>query len=356
MYTVGEFVDLKADALTWQVNQMGHAENLVGLAEVYNRKKNLGGTDIAQWTIKRATRRLGSFSVQGRPAQRVDPQKKRQMAARFGHIYLSVALDEAYLLWVKSGKEGNENATQRANEHIKEQIQFLKDLRDNLLEWAIWQSLQGSISMQLGEDTDGVEDVTFDVDFQFKATHKGENTTLDWSSSDALILSDPTNPEETWHGIGDYMVQDSGYMPTDVYMNLVTNRYLLGNDEVYRWASDPKKDSLWEENMVKRLDRKNVHTYENRWEDSAGTTYSYIADSIVIYLPPPTQRDSFVLLTGECLRPKDSNAKDFDVVMGPAVWTEFHSDPAEVRVFYKENVLPVPTDPDRVVSRDVVPT
>jgi len=353
MHTVGELVDLKADALTWQINQMGHAESLQGL-KIFTPKK-IGGTDIAKWTIQRATRRLAPWNVQGRSARRVDPVGKREMAARFGHIFLSVALDEAFLLWVKSGKAGNENATQRAKNHIKEQLAFLQALRDNLLEKACWDALQGSITMDLGEDTDGVESVEFDIDFQFKATHKGENTTLDWSDNSAKILSDPTTPEETWQGIGDYMVQDSGFVATDVYMNLTTNRYLVGNTEVYKWVSDKTKDALLEEQQMKRIDKKNAHVYENRWADAAGDTYPFIPDDTVIYLPQPSQRDSFQLLQGECLRPK-KGGEDFDVVMGPAVWTKFNDDPAEVRVYYKENVLPVPTDPDRVVSRDVTPT
>lgn len=351
MYTVGELTELKPEPLTESINQIGIPEEMLALNTIFNREKRLIGTDRAKWTVRRENRRMGSWNVQGRPAQRIDPRGHRELTASFGHIFLSIALDEAFLLWAKSP---DDNVRERAAAHIVEKQAELVSRRNILLEYVCWQILTtGKVSIDISEGSE--TGITFDAEFGVDYTnHVRVNATLDWPTVDTKILSDTTSdPDETWSGLARVITRYTGLPCGEVVMNRMTNKYLLGNNEVYKWVSDRTKDAIIEDAMVKRLDGRDCTTYEAEYEDASGASVGFVPDNITVWLPPRNRRDSFAMFHGECLVPNKGAAYGFNKAVGMVSWAKFNDDPAEVRLYLKENVLPVPMDPDAFLSQDV---
>lgn len=348
-YTVGEFLDFKAEALTSSIRQIGIGESLWALNNVFNGpRKQLIGTDKAEWIIARENRKRGKFSIQGNPSRKMEPRGHRKLSAQFGHIFMSTVLDEAVLLWVKSA---DDNEREHAMGHILEKQADLVSMANILLEWACWEALQGSIAIN-HDEPEGL--VKFDADFGFRTSHKTANGTLDWSLPGSLILTDPATPAETWDGLKRLIMLDSGMRASEIVMNADTNKYLFGNTEVKALYSDRTKDVLLDNAVITRLAGLDVATYEAEYEDdTGGTTTPFVPDEKVILLPAANMRQSFQLFEGEVLIPDKASDMNFRKTTGMASWVKFNEDPAEVRIYLKWNVLPVPMDPDAVVSRDV---
>lgn len=351
MYTMGDLLDLKQEALTQKVVTIrNRGKRLVGMDEIFyaSPRKNIG-TDVAKWTIFKDNIALGKWAVRGTPARKVDPTGARKLSQALQHIYISTDIEEEVLLYCESPSE---NEQQRAAEWIEWALTDLMSKGDHLMEWAIWQLLTtGQIAIDQSDDESQqiIKTLTFGVD----AAHVAQNSTLNYSAAATKILSDTTSGE-AW---GDLIVipDDDGYQVTDAYMNDKTNRYLFGNTEIQKLWSDPRRDILWQNNMITRLDTVDVHTYRRKYQNDAGSLVKFLADDIIVGVPSQEDRQRlFVIQEGECMVPNDTTGK-LEKRMGKQAWVVHETNPERVALYYKWNAVPVLMDPDAFFSRNVVP-
>lgn len=348
-YSIGDLLAFRQDALTQSIKTVSSVQDRVGLKRLFKTIKQNSGTDIIKWRIWKETRKLAKFNVRNNPAKRVPGTGGRQLTEALTQIFISLPIDEDVLIMAESP---DDNPKQRALDWIMAAQEELVSLGDNSLEWAIWELLTtGEISIDQTGDPRApfIRTLTFGVD----PLHVAQNTTLDYSDPDVLILSDTTSGE-AW---GDLLAipEEDGYLVDEVFMNRITNRYLFGNAEVQKLWSDRRRDILIEKAQITRLDTANVSTYNRMYEDDEGDLQKFLPTDYIVGVPSEEVRAKlFTLQEGECMVP-DEQSKKLKLAMGKQSWVEFTSNPAAAEIFYKWNALPVVLDPDSWFSRNVVP-
>ncbi len=348
-YTVGDLLEFKQEALTESIRVIRSRESFWGLTNVFTEVRQQEGTDVTKWSIFNENRKLGKWAVRNSPARPMDLAGGRKLSAPLGHIFMSATIDEDVLLLCQSPEE---NAQERAVAWIQDAQEQLVALGDNLLEAAIWEILlTGELAIDQSGDPNHpiIQTITFGI----AAAHVADNTTLDWSLPASKILSD-TASGEAW---GDLLAipEDDGFVITDIVMNRLTNRYLFGNTEIQKLWSDKRRDILIEKANITRLDGADVWTYNKKYEDDAGSLQNFVIDDHIIGLPSAEDRRRvFHMMEGETMVP-DMNRPDKRLMkaMGAQSWVEYSSNPAEARIFYKRNVMPVVRIPDAFFSRKV---
>jgi len=296
------------------------------------RKQQIDGI-TARWDIVSPSREKGAFRIPGEPATVVELVKVAERTATCILMLLEKSLDEGTLAWLRSaGEEDVSAARARITEEqydLDRRIQYTK-------EWAIWQALTGTLSIDQ-------ENLKLTIDYGLDASHK-PTAAASWANADTDIPADV----RAWKGL---VYEDSGYQPAKAYCNESVMEYMLKNNIVKELLGDyVLREQVAREGYVKRFMGLDWHVYDAGY--LAGETFTkFIGDDTVIMVPGEKVYGRLQVGTQEIPTGFSSVEKAF----GKFAYAVTESNPPGVNLFVGENFLPVITIPGAIVCADVTP-
>jgi len=290
--------------------------------------------NVATWDIYSPSRVMGNFRVPGAPASRMDLVKVASRSATLAPVLLEKALDDSALSWLRSNEA---NSADGARAKITREESDLNRVLEYTKEYAIWQALCGSLSVNQG-------DVKFSVDYGIRATHK-PTATGSWATASTDVIGDI----KAWKAL---VSQDCGYNATDAYCNESVMEYLMGNDDVAAFLGEGTlREQVAESGYITRFMGLNWHVYDAGYLDAAGTFHKFIADDHLFIVANASPFGS--ILSGSQEIP--AGWSETRRVYGKFAYSAVDSNPPGVRLFVGENFLPVIYIPDAIVAADVTP-
>jgi len=288
--------------------------------------------NVAAWSVYAPSRVTGNFRAPGAPATKMDLVKVASRTATLAPVLLEKTLDDAALSWLRSGDASTGDS---ARARITREQADLNRIVEYTKEYAVWQALTGSLSVDQ-------DDVKFSVDYAFAASHK-PTAAVSWAASDTDIAGDI----RTWKSL---ISADCGYAATDVYCNETVMQYIMANDDVVNLLGEGAlRAQVAENGCVRRFMGLNWHVYDAGYVDASGTFCRFIPDDRIIMIASGAPFGALVSGSQEI----PGGYSHTHRVHGKFAYTTVEANPPGVRIFVGENFLPVIYIPDAILAADV---
>ncbi len=287
----------------------------------------------AKWDILSPSREKGAFRIPGEPATRVELSKVATRYATCILMLLEKCLDEATLAWLRS--VGTDDVTSARARITQEQaeldriIQFTK-------EWAAWQALSGTLSI----DQDNLK---LSVDYGIASEHK-PTASASWATSTTDIPADLRE----WKRL---VAQDSGLVAGRAFCNESVMEYLIKNENVSAMLGQGQlREQVAQFGYIARFMGLEWGVYDAGYKDGDNFV-PFIPDDKLILVPAENVFARVQVGTQEIPTGWNETSR----VFGKFSYAVVETNPPGINLFLGENFLPVVSLPGAIVYADVTP-
>ncbi len=283
-------------------------------------------SNLAEWDVIKRSRTMAEFVAPDSEAKIVSRMGIESMRATVASIKEKKQLSGSTMAWLR--QPGTEHLP-FAEQSIRAELEDLNIRLEYRKEWARWQALAGSLSVNQ-------DDVKFSIDYDLDATHTPTAGTV-WSNPAADILGDITD----WKQV---VAQDSGEVPSRAYCNSTVAEYLMKNTGVRDLMGDQLRSDVLQSGYLTRLLGLEITVYDAGFINDSGTFTPFIGN------------DRFFLCAGTdfaryLVAPSTDPKSGFRPGKFAKAWEA--EDPATVWVLVEEHGLPVLTKVENILVADV---
>lgn len=287
------------------------------------------------WDVLRGSRTVAKPNVPNAEAHIVPRLGRSQSSASLAYFREKKLFSPTTTEWIRRiGTLGDIDSAENA---ILREVQDLNLRCDNFVEWACWQALTGHFYA-------AYPDVTIDVDYQFRASHK-PTPAVNWSTATIFNIRDDII---AWQRVVQRDARGVGL--TDAFVTSKTMSYIFdaaartGNGTL---LTENMRDAFYKNpNMLPGFMGLNWHVVEGQYDTDDGSTALFLADDAVVMGNFSSQGGTppMEIIYGP--------SADFDAPQGHTgkftkAWNE--PDPSGHQVLLELQMLPVIYLPDQFI-------
>lgn len=283
------------------------------------------------WDTLRGSRTVGKPNVPNAEAHIVPRLGRGQSSASMIYFREKKVFSPTTLYWIRAIGSGL-GTLQRAEDAILREVTDLNTRCDNFVEWSAWQAITGRLQFTY-------PDVTADINYQYRASHKPAPG-ADWSSATAEQIREDVL---AWKRL---IQRDARVAATDAFVseptiNYIFNAFARQGDGTL--LSDNMKDQYYRTNTLPGFLGLDWHIVEGQYDTDAGDTALFLPDNALVLANLSQDRPMEVLYgpTADTAAPQGHTGKF------TKTWEE--EDPSARQVLLELNFLPVIYRPDQFV-------
>lgn len=284
------------------------------------------------WDVIKGSRMIAKPNVPNSEAHIVPRLGVSQMSAAFIYLREKKVFEPTTLHWLRA--PGSISNKQNAEKAVLREVKDLNQRIDNYVEWACWQTLTGTLTI----DTADVQAV---VDYKIPASHKPTVATS-WETATPVQI---VNDIKAWKRL---IARDARVPATDAYlteptMDRIFNAFAANGSVPANLLSDRMKEKFYETGTLPGFLGLNWHTVESFYDTDAGLPAQFLPDDALI-LCNLSEGRAMEIFEGPSA---DDEAPDGHTGKFSKTWKE--KDPSARQVLIEYNFLPVLTRPEQVV-------
>lgn len=288
----------------------------------------------ATWDVIRGSRTVARPNVPNSEAHIVPRLGISQESASFIYLREKKVFEPTTLHWIRTP---GEIATRNAEQAVLREITDLNRRFDNFVEYACWQAMTGTLSLDF-------PDVQVSVDYKVPASHKPSPGTS-WATATAQqIRSDIV----AWKRL---IARDSRVPATDAHCTEKTLDRIMnafGNEPLL--LSDRMKDEFYRSGVLPGFLGLSWHVTEQVYDTDGGTTTLFVPDDALFITNLGAGR-AMEIIEGPTA---DDEAPEGHTGKFSKTWKE--KDPSARQFLLEYHFLPVITRPEQIVYvADVAP-
>jgi hypothetical protein len=291
------------------------------------------------WDVMKGSRMVAKPNVPNSEAHIVPRLGISQESASFIYLREKKVFEPTTLHWLRA--PGSITNLQNAEQAVLREVKDLNQRIDNFVEWACWQALTGTLTLDF-------PDVQSVVDYKIPSSHKPSAGTTWATATPQQIMSDM----KAWKRL---VSRDARVAATDVYLTSVTldrifNAFSGSGNVPGTLLSDRMKDQYYSTGVLPGFLGLNWNTVESYYDTDAGTPSLFLPDDSLV-LANLREGRAMELMEGPSA---DDEAPDGFTGKFTKTWKE--KDPSARQFLIEYHVLPVITRPEQIVYvADVAP-
>lgn len=284
------------------------------------------------WDVIKGSRMVAKPNVPNSEAHIVPRLSMSQESASFVYLREKKVFNPTTLHWLR--QPGTVSNIQKAEAAVLREINDLNYRFDNFVEWACWQALTGTLTLDY-------PDVQASVDYHVAATHK-PTTAVGWASATpAQIIADV----KAWKRL---ISRDARVPATDVWLTEPTIDKIFASftntsTSAPNLLSDRMKDQYYTSGVLPGFLGLDWHVVETFYDTDAGVPTLFVSDGSLFMT---NLRDGRPLEVMEGPTADDEAPEGFTGKFSKT-WKE--KDPSARQFLLEYNFLPVLTRPEQVV-------
>jgi len=285
-------------------------------------------SNTAVWEEVHGNRDMADYVVpdgEGNIVARLGVQQKTSTVACLKE---KKQLKGSTLAWLR--KVGTEH-TKIAESAVKEELEDLDSRLEFRREWARWQALTGTLTIDQAK-------VKFSVDYGIDATHKPTVGTA-WSDVSADIIGDLAAYKEI-------MQKDSSEAATTVYLNSTVMSYLIKNTGLKSLMGEQLKTQILQSGSITRVLGLNFVVYDTGYVPAGGAFTKFVDDGHVFMVTNSTFAE-------EQIAPSTDPKSGYRPGKFSKSWVE--EDPAGIWILIELNSLPIIKRVENIIYIDILP-
>jgi hypothetical protein len=284
---------------------------------------------VAQWDVLKGSRQRAQVTMPNREGKVVEQLGIGQKTSTFIYVREKKAFEPTTLRWLR---EPGKLAKANAEAAVRRETKDLNDRLERLVESFCWDALKGTITIS-------EPDVKATVDMGVDATHKPTAATL-WSDE---LNSDIIGNIKAWKKL---VQQESGFMPTDIYLSSDVMEYVYKNDEMRGLFSEKHKYQYLQTSDLEGLLGMTWHVFDGGYENTSETFVPYIPVDKILMVAKGG--NPFILMEG--LSADEDAPKQF---VGKFSKSWKTTDPSARFVLIEYNFMPILQRPDNIIYATV---
>ena len=294
------------------------------------------------WDVVKGSRMIAKPNVPNSEAHIVPRLGVSQESAQFIYLREKKVFEPTTLHWLRA--PGTMNNTQNAEQAVLREVKDLNQRIDNFVEWACWQALTGTLTL----DSPDVQAV---VDYKIPSSHKPTVGTS-WATATPQQI---VNDIKAWKRL---IARDARVAANDVWLTEATldrifNAFTANggtNFPAGSLLSDRMKDQYYQSGVLPGFLGLNWHTVESFYDTDAGVPTQFVPDD-AIFITNLNEGRAMELMEGPTA---DDEAPQGHTGKFTKTWKE--KDPSARQFLIEYHVLPVITRPEQIVYvADVAP-
>lgn len=306
---------------------------------VLQRQEEAGATVV--WDIEKTARDLGDFQGAHSPAQPEKMEVIGQRSAQLARTFRTRRIKGSILRDLR--RPGSMERERIAQARVGRELLAMTRKIDRQNEFMIASALQGTLDMT-------IDKVAHSVDYGFPASHLpvvgGATIPLEWDDPAANITEDIEKIQQL-------IEEDSGFTPRMVICSREVIGSLIRNDFVQSYfASTPQGVEALTRGTIGEFFGLRWIAYNGTFKDSAGVVTRYIPRKQAIFLPE-SDLEWGRFQVGSDVIPSDDRSQ-MNEVIGRYSYSKVDDDPAALVLFGGEVRLPIITNPNAIVSAEVL--
>lgn len=288
------------------------------------------------WDVIQQERTMAEVNSPNAEANVVKHLPRSQITARLAYSREKKVLQPTHYRWIRAAGE----LTRRAGEaEVMRELQDLKDRQDTLVEWSLWQALQGSLTFTYPRGG-----ATVTTDYQFLPS---QNITVStpWASATPMqIRDDIVAMQRLVERQGRVRLTESWATPETI--DLIFDAFVTTNG-TNDLMSDRMKDAFYTTGVLPGFLGMDWRTMDSVYEDRNGTLQKYLPNNKIVMA-------------------NLSEGRPFELVEGPSAdWEapEGHTgrwvtswivkDPSSRAMLNELSFMPIITRPENIASLTV---
>jgi len=287
----------------------------------------------ATWDVIAGSRTVAKPNVPNSEAHIVPRLGRYQESAAFVYLREKKVFEPTTIHWVRTP---GEIAARNAEAAVLREVTDLNQRFDNFAEWALWQSLTGTLTL----DYDDVQAV---VDYRVPASHK-PSTAVSWATATpAQIMADI----RAWKRL---LSRDARVAATDAHSTELSIGYVLDSFATQGVStagpsllSDRMKDEFFRTGVLPGFMGLTWHTTEQVYDTDLGVRTLFVPDDALFIV---NLRDNRPIELFEGPSADDEAPSNFTGKFSKT-WKE--KDPSARQFLLEWNVLPVITRPEQII-------
>jgi len=293
-------------------------------------------SETAKWTVRRGSYNVAQPNTVDAEAHIAPRKGQHEVAAALVNSREKKVLPGSYLNFTQEFGEVNPQR-ETAEALLLEEMTDLKGRVDRLVEWSLWQAVQGSLVFN-------TEDVSASVDYGFQASHK-QTAATGWDAATQIEIVNQIR------AIQKLVKRDAQVNVTDAYlsqelMNLVFDSFAKNNS--LNLLTEQAKQDFANGGTMRNFMGINWHVVTETYnaEDGAQTLVDYLPENRIIF-GNFSVNNPLKLAQGT-----SGDAQIGQFVTGPFSKSWDSQDPSGRTILVGHNFLPVITYPDQIVVLD----
>lgn len=296
------------------------------------------------WDVIKGSRQIAKPNVPNSEAHIVPRLGVSQESAQFVYLREKKVFEPTTLHWLR--QPGSITNKQRAEQAVLREVKDLNLRIDNFVEWACWQALTGTLTLDF-------PDVQAVVDYKIPASHKPTVGTS-WATATPVQI---VNDIKAWKRLisRDARVAARDVWLTEATLDRIFNAF-VGNGvaapglQAGGLLSDRMRDQYYSSGTLPGFLGLNWHTVESFYDTDAGTPSMFLPDDALI-LANLSEGRAMEIMEGPTA---DDEAPDGFTGKFTKTWKE--KDPSARQFLIEYHFLPVITRPEQIVYvGDVAP-
>lgn len=295
------------------------------------------------WDVVKGSRMVAKPNVPNSEAHIVPRLGVSQESANFIYLREKKVFEPTTLHWLRA--PGSISNTQNAEQAVLREVKDLNLRIDNFVEWACWQALTGTLTI----DT---PDIQATVDYKLPSSHKPTVGTS-WATATPTQI---VNDIKAWKRL---IQRDARVTANDVWLTGVTldrifNSFAQGGNAAGFPAgsllSDRMKDQYYQSGVLPGFMGMNWHVVESFYDSDASVPTLFVPDD-ALFLTNLSEGNAMEIMEGPTA---DDEAPDNFTGKFTKTWKE--KDPSARQFLIEYHLLPVITRPEQIVYvADVAP-
>lgn len=285
------------------------------------------------WDVVRGSRMVGRPNVPNSEAHIVPRLGISQQSASFLYYREKKVFEPTTLHWLRA--PGSIQNIQNAEQAVMREVADLNLRCDNLVEWACWQALTGTLSF-------AYDDVVATVDYQLPATHLPATPAAHWSDV-ATTPAQMVGNVQAWKRLisRDGRVRATTAWATELTMTYIMAAFARASQTL---MSDRMRDAYYADGILPGFMGLNWNEVESQYDtDAAGTTALFLPDKALVIANLDEGRP-IEIMEGPTA---DDEAPDGFTGKFTKTWQE--KDPSARQVLLELSFLPIIRRPEQLV-------
>jgi hypothetical protein len=289
----------------------------------------------AEWDVVKGSRNIAGPNVPNSEATIVPRLGISRQAASFIYLREKKVFEPTTLHWLR--QPGTVSNIEKAESAVLREVKDLNQRFDNYVEYACWQILTGSLTIDTPE-------VQATIDSQIPVSHKA-SAAVSWASATAQQIKSDVS---AWKAL---INRDARVPAKDAYLTEATvDRIFNAFAATPTLLSDSMKDRYYTTGQLPGFLGLNWHVVDSYFENSAGVTTSFVPNDAV-FITNLTDNNPLEIVEGPSA---DDEAPEGHTGKFSKTWKE--KDPSARQFLLEYHFLPTLTRPEQVVYvNDVAP-